>query len=269
MDATCEYFGAKPLHLSPNAFFLMKSVIKKTVRQSVRKLGFDIVKLGQMPGLKDRLGNLARLGFEANVIVDGGAHKGKWTQTVSEFFPKSKYILVEPNPTVYSHIGETLSGAIQHTVVTAALGAEKGRLQLNIWDDVDKDLVGSSLCGHVRGEASKQVEVDVVPLDSLIDTYKEVPNFVKLDLQGYEIHALRGGRETLKHAELMIIEFGLLDAYVDRTSVRDLINFMHEYDYSLYDIIDFHYRPYDNALTGGDFMFVKNSSKLKQYKGWE
>jgi FkbM family methyltransferase len=247
----------------------MKRAIKRTIRQAVRNLGFDIIKMGQMPTLRDRVGNFARLGFKANVIVDGGAHKGKWTQTVSEFFPNSKFILVEPNPTVYTHIKDTLSSNIQHTVVTAALGETKSRLRLNIWDDVDTELVGSSLCGHVRGEAAKQVEVDVVPLDSLIDIYNEVPNFVKLDLQGYEIHALKGATETLKHAELMIIEFGLLDAYVDRTTVRELINFMHEYDYSLYDLIDLHYRPYDNALTGGDFIFVKNSSKLKEYKGWE
>jgi len=37
---------------------------------------------------------------------------------------------------------------------------------------------------------------------------------------------------------------------------------------SLYDIIDLIYRPYDNALTGGDFFFVKNDSNLKSHKGY-
>src|SRR5690606_13808073 len=143
------------------------------------------------------------------------------------------------------------------------------RLRLHIWDGVDTEPVRSSLCGRVGGHPAKHGGGGVVARGSPIDIYNEVPKFVKLDLQGYEIHALQGATETLKHAELMIIEFGLLDAYVDRTTVRELINFMHEYDYSLYDLIDLHYRPYDNALTGGDFIFVKNSSKLKEYKGWE
>lgn len=247
----------------------MKNQIKNSVRQSIRKFGFDIIKLGQMPLLKDRLANLARLGFQSKVIVDGGAHMGKWTKTVSEFYPNSKYILVEPNPTVYSRVEETLPKGIDYTPVKAALGAEKGKLQLNVWDDVDTNLVGSSLCDHVRGEASTKVDCDVVTLDSLISVYNEIPNFVKLDLQGYEIHALAGAKEILKHTELLIIEFGLLDAYVDRTTVRDLVNLMHDHSYFLYDIIDFNYRPYDNALTGGDFIFVKDSSKLKEHKGWE
>ena len=44
---------------------------------------------------------------------------------------------------------------------------------------------------------------------------------------------------------------------------------MYDHDYCLYDIIDLHDRPYDGALTGGDFFFVKNSSPLRRYKAWE
>jgi hypothetical protein len=40
------------------------------------------------------------------------------------------------------------------------------------------------------------------------------------------------------------------------------------HDYCLYDIIDLISRPYDGALTGGDFIFVKNNSQLKKYKGY-
>ena len=42
-----------------------------------------------------------------------------------------------------------------------------------------------------------------------------------------------------------------------------------DHDYCLYDLVDLHYRPYDRALTGGDYIFVKNSSALRAYKGWE
>ena len=96
-----------------------------------------------------------------------------------------------------------------------------------------------------------------------------VPDLVKLDLQGGELAALDGSTNALKTAELMLIEFGCLDAYIDRTTPRDLLDIMFENDYCLYDIVDCHYRPYDGALTGGDFIFVKNSSALRAYKGWE
>ena len=70
-------------------------------------------------------------------------------------------------------------------------------------------------------------------------------------------------------ATFMIIEFGCLEAYIGRTTPRDILEIMYENDYCLYDIVDCHYRPYDGALTGGDFFFVKNDGVLKKYKGWE
>jgi FkbM family methyltransferase len=251
----------------------MKRKIKSIIKQSIRKLGFDLVKTNRhetkMPFLKNRLTNLIKLGFESSIIVDGGAHIGNWTKTVSKFFPNSKFILIEPNPLVYSKIKKNLPNNLEYTVMDKALGAEKGYLELNLWEGIDSDLTGSSLCEHVRGEATKKIKCEIIQLDSIIDIYRQVPNLVKLDLQGYEINALQGAKEALKKSEIMIIEFGCLDAYVGRTSINDLIKMMYDNSYCLYDIIDIDYRPYDNALTGGDFIFVKKSSRLREYKGWE
>ncbi|MFD0863078.1 FkbM family methyltransferase [Sungkyunkwania multivorans] len=247
----------------------MKKQLGKFLNQLLGRLGYTLVKAdGAL--LKNRLQNMARLGFEAPVILDGGAHKGNWTKMVSKIFPDSKYILVEPNPTVFSKIRENLKGQdLEYTVVEKALGATSGHLELNIWEDADKELTGSSLCTHVRGTATKTLRCEVAPLDTLIDVYNETPNLVKLDLQGYEINALKGAEKILRSAELLIIEFGCLEAYIDRTSVDELMDFLYERDYRLYDIVDLHYRPYDKALTGGDFFFIKKNSKLRAYSGWE
>lgn len=258
--------------------------IKNLVKQVFRKLGYDLRKINQsriivrgqvisdlnVPLPKNRLANLVRLGFDPDIVVDGGAHIGNWTKMVSEFLPNSKYILIEPNPIIYSRIDDNLSGKkIDYTIIKKALGAQKGNMELNIWENVDSDLTGSSLCEHVRGEATKKINCELIDLDSIIDIYKQAPDFIKLDLQGFELQALQGAKEILKSAELMIIEFGCLDAYINRTSVRDLIDIMYENSYCLYDVMDLNYRPFDNALTAGDFIFVKRSSKLRQYKGWE
>jgi hypothetical protein len=73
----------------------------------------------------------------------------------------------------------------------------------------------------------------------------------------------------LKYAELAIIELGCLDAYINRTTPRELIDIMYDNDFCLYDIASCNDRLYDGALTGGDLFFVKNSSNLRKYKGWE
>ena len=95
-----------------------------------------------------------------------------------------------------------------------------------------------------------------------------LPDLLKLDLQGFELPALKGADQCLKHAELCIVEFGCLDAYKERTTPNDVMNLMYQYDYVLYDIVDLIYRPYDGALVGGDFFFVKSDSRLKEHKDY-
>ena len=152
--------------------------------------------------------------------------------------------------------------------VDVALGDAPGSAQLHIWRDADSDR-GASLLENVSGEAKLSIDVEVRTLDSVCDDLGLVPDLLKLDLQGGELAALRGATQALEHTELMMIEFGCLEAYVGRTTPRDLIDIMFDHDYCLYDLVDVHYRPYDGALTGGDFIFVKNSSALRAYKGWE
>jgi len=72
----------------------------------------------------------------------------------------------------------------------------------------------------------------------------------------------------LQSTEFAIVEFGVLEAYVGRTSPRELLDFMYDHDFALYDVVDCMNRPYDGALCSGDFFFVKNSNPLRSYRGY-
>ena len=47
------------------------------------------------------------------------------------------------------------------------------------------------------------------------------------------------------------------------------MDIMYDNSCCLYDVASCSDRPYDGALTGVDFFFVKNSSVLRKHKGWE
>ena len=46
------------------------------------------------------------------------------------------------------------------------------------------------------------------------------------------------------------------------------MDIMYDNNFVLYDIVSLINRPYDEALGGGDLFFIKNSSRLRDYKGW-
>lgn len=224
----------------------------------------------QPPSFDQRMANMIRIGFSPKCIFDCGASVGQWSYKVSRLFPGAQIVAIEPNSMVIEKAKDQLKAVRPQVILEqCAIGAEKGKAFLNIWDNEHTKMSGSSLKDHVQGEPRNRMEVELETLDNLCQRHGVIPELVKLDLQGGELEALKGAGQILQNTEVIISEFGCLQAYIDRTTPFDLMRVMYEHDYCLYDIIDLIYRPYDNALTGGDFIFVKNTSMLKKYKGYK
>jgi FkbM family methyltransferase len=249
---------------------------KTLINGTLAKFGFEIKRLenasprtSSMPEWKERLLHAKRLGLSPNVVVDGGAFRGLWAKDIAAMFPGSQIVSIEPNPFLQDIIRTNTSDVHPAvTILNLALGEHPEKRCFNIWRDATSD-TGASLLDHLSGGASTVVEVQVDTLDHICETLALNPNLIKLDLQGAEFLALKGAIEVLKSAEMVIAEFGCLEAYIGRATPRDLFNIMYDNDYCLYDMVDCHYRPYDGALTGGDFFFVKNWSVLRNHKGWQ
>lgn len=242
----------------------LKALFNKRKKESVDK---DTAL--QSPSFSVRINNMKNIGFAPKCIFDCGASVGHWSCGVSKLFPGSQIVAIEPNTFVLPQTKKTLSDIRPAVIIEeCALGATSGDVHLNIWDNDHTKMSGSSLKDHVQGSPKSTINVRLDTLDIICERHGLTPDLVKLDLQGGELDALKGAEMVLGTAEVFIIEFGCLQAYVDRTTPFDLMDTMYSNDYCLYDIIDLIYRPYDNALTGGDFIFVKNSSQLKKYKGY-
>lgn len=257
----------------------IKSMLNKIVKRSFNAVGLEVMRKGEAQKSSIRKGNertwrerlrhAAKLGFSPRTILDGGAFRGLWSKEAAELFPTAQIILVEPNPFVQELIQSNISHILPSPILlNVALGESQRKASFNIWRDADADQ-GASLLDHVVGQANQIIEVEVDTLDHIAHKLSLLPDLIKLDLQGGELAALKGGTEVLKHAEFAVIEFGCLDAYVGRTTPRELLDIMYNNDFCLYDIVSCGDRPYDGALTGGDFFFVKNSSVLRNHKGWE
>ncbi len=221
------------------------------------------------PDCFSRLQNMKDLGFSPKVILDGGASVGYWAWQAHKMFMQARIVSIEPNPLIIGKLEDMVQKIKNESLALMyALGKENGKAVLNIWDNEETKMSGSSLKDHVQGPPKKSIEVDLKTIDAICEENSIKPDLLKLDLQGGELDALKGATNILKSVELVIIEFGVLEAYINRTTPYDLMEYFYKRDFILYDIVDLLYRPFDNALTGGDFFFIPKNSSLRSHKGY-
>ena len=252
----------------------LKVHFKNLINRPLEMMGLELTRKDAteqnlIPHWYERLMHIKNLGFSPEVIFDCGAFKGRWTMMISKIFPNAQFVMMEPNKNLLDEIRANISGIRPAPLLLEiAVGEEFGKGHLNIWDNEETSIAGSSLLSHVQGEPATRVEIEIHTLDMISNRTGFVPDLVKLDLQGYEFAALQGATNILQKSELFIIEFSCLEAYQDGASPRDLMDIMYDNHYVLYDVIDLHYRTFDGALCRGDFFFIKNDSFLRKYKGY-
>ena len=93
-------------------------------------------------------------------------------------------------------------------------------------------------------------------------------DLLKLDLQGYELHALRGGAAFLRSAEAILTEVSFF-AQAYEPPIAELVSFLNDNGFQLYDVAALGGRPRDNRLKQGDLIFVRFGSQLLEDGRWE
>jgi FkbM family methyltransferase len=153
--------------------------------------------------------------------------------------------------------------------VKAGAGSEDGERIQTIWDD----LAGSSFLPEVDAAKlaiGKQRKTKIVAIDDLLsDSYKNFhPDLVKLDIQGFELEALRGAKLLFGRTEIFILEASLFHFSQKTPTAREIITFMADRGYELYDITDYLRRPYDGALGQVDLAFAKAHGHFRIESAW-
>ncbi|MBI3442675.1 MAG: FkbM family methyltransferase [Candidatus Sungbacteria bacterium] len=234
--------------------------VKRIIAISFACFGLEIRKKGewQRMSMRSVLRHAKRIGFSPATLVDAGAAFGDWTACAHSVFPDARYVLIEPL-TEYRPVLEAVCQSLKSSrlISGAAAGPDTSQIAIN----VHKDLVGSSIFEEVEDEETLVQEKRVVPAYTLDDLCAdELPPFLlKLDLQGAELEALRGGKRTLARTDMVILEVSFFRAIRTAPLFHEVTAFMKDTGFVAYDIAGISYRPLDGALCQADVAFVRET----------
>lgn len=154
------------------------------------------------------------------LAVDAGAHVGFWAWDIAHRF--GQVHAFEPTPVTYKCLRRNLAGLASVQLYNRALGNKPGMCQI-VEDETRNGNSGSNFIRPGSGN------IPVITLDSL-----NLPTcgLLKIDVEGYELPVLEGGRQLIRqHNPVIIIEMGkkLEKRFgFDEHTVRDWLR-MHSY----------------------------------------
>ena len=130
---------------------------------------------------------------DSDVVIDVGAHLGTFTR-IAMHRGARQVIALEPDPVNAACFSRTFADEIADgrvQLVEAAAWHSSGTLEFEVG--------GASQTGHVAGShAAKTVTVRAVTLDQVVEELKLARvDFIKMDIEGAERHALTGARRLL------------------------------------------------------------------------
>ena len=86
---------------------------------------------------------------------------------------------------------------------------------------------------------------------------------IKVDVQGAEIEVLNGATEVLADTELLLLEVSLFAFMKESPELFEVVSYMKELGFVVYDIYGGHSRPLDGALGQCDIAFVKEQGMFR------
>jgi FkbM family methyltransferase len=231
----------------------------------IRSVGYDIRKRGAFGRtLGDALLHLGRVGFEPATVVDVGVERG--TPDLYSSYPRARYLLLEPLQEFEPRLVE-LCKRLNGQYVLAAAGPRRGIAHLHVHPDLGATTSRSEMDGSDRRWSVRAVPV--VTLDDVANEYHlESPILLKLDVQGAELDVLAGAPHTLSATEVVVAEVSLFEVLRGQPQFYDVVQWMKQAGFVVYDFCDAKPRPYDSAIAQVDLVFVKESGKLRSYHGW-
>lgn len=150
-------------------------------------------------------------------IIDIGAHIGFFSVVFSQLTKKSgRIVCIEPTPGTFQYLLQTLK--INHcenvTPVQAAVSDQLGNATFFISEEYEGNN-SNSLVDKNPLLDMKGYEVRLETIDNIVKTYSLKPSFIKIDVEGAELDALRGGLSTFAEYKSSLI-LGLHPAAIKR-----------------------------------------------------
>ena len=207
-------------------------------------------------------------------LLDCGANYGFYSFYTGSLSAKNQIIAFEASTNTSKEFKANLALNDFKNIKIENLVVTNNENEFLSFNESEKDWESSLIDNSFISTGSlkiKTTKIDYILKNQNLDQYCL---FIKLDIEGNEFDAIKGGLETIqKYSPLIIIEFSKYNLDNKRDNLNFLDSFLEKFDYSVYTtnnnkikttkIIDLLKNLDESHKTIGNYYLIKNGSKTE------
>lgn len=182
-------------------------------------------------------------------VIDIGANKGQFTLFALQMWPGCRVLAFEPLPGPAAKFRRAVGNRDNVKLFMTAIGPQAGSTEIHLSEREDSSSlleIGERM-EQVFPEAraaGKSVTIQVGPLESYVHRHDVVgPTLLKLDVQGYELEALKGCADLLPLIDYAYVECSFVELYKGQALYGDICEHMSANGFSVGCEINSSVRP--------------------------
>jgi FkbM family methyltransferase len=236
---------------------LLNKMIPQSGKQLLRDAALQFIPTMRHLDMPTRLAHLATQGFAPKVIFDIGGARGEWARMARHIFTQSRIVSFEPNAREKPQLEQTKQDIGNYEYKICFLGPKRDTITY-----ADENTQTSLLSENkTAGTATAEMYV----LDELVASGElPMPQFMKLDVQGFELEVLKGAEKVMQSGPALLLEVSFIDFLSNMPLVEDVMKFMSAHYYVWHDVMGIARRPQDDTLWQMDILFVKRNDPLRK-----
>ncbi|MFC1667094.1 FkbM family methyltransferase [Candidatus Omnitrophota bacterium] len=229
-----------------------------------RILGYLIKKL-DVPNMYVALKRLRSMGFSPNLIFDIGAHEGDFADICLTIWSNSELACFDVIEDKMEILKKRFSSNNKVKAFPFLMGEEnKKEVALHLID------TGSSILEEHAAHNVPKKSYEMKTIDSIVEEFykNRIIDILKIDVQGYELPVLKGAINSLNNINVILLELNLIDIHKNVSLIEEIVKWLSNRNWVMYDICGIHRRPLDNAIWQIDAIFLKRDSDFRKDKRW-
>lgn len=240
--------------------FLRRSVPARIKAPLKTMLGLPLTRLNSDWQILQSIGP----NYQSHVLVDVGAHEGWFFHCWLDWCPQAEVHAFEPYPPSFEAATRNYGSDPRVRLVQAAVSETAGEQTLQV---LEESRVSNSLLSprqaaweelRYRSGTITQMRVPVTTLDAY-SAAKRLSSIylLKIDVQGYEMHVLRGAEQILPRVDHILVESAIRPLYEEAPRFSDVFEHLTARGFHLMAMQAWHRG--NHVLVETDMLFRRNA----------